>query len=133
MRASDCVMILAERVRAIIGRPILLKRMFGGLTFMLNGNMLCCVSNKGLMARVGAAAESDALARPFATRCLGAGRPMAGFILVDPRALTSEAELRVWVQMALDYVGQLPPKEPNARRSKPRAPKPAIPQARRVR
>lgn len=125
-------MILAERVRAIIGQPVPLNHMFGGLTFMLNGNMLCRVSNKGLMARVGAAAESDALARPFATRCLGAGRPMVGFILVDPRALTSEAELRVWVQMAMAYVGKLPPKEPKARKSKPRAPKPATPQSRRV-
>lgn len=101
MSASDSVMILTERVRAIIGQPILLKRMVSGLTFMLNGNMLCCVSNKGLMARVGAAAKSDLLSRPFATRCLGAGRPMAGFILVDPRGVTSEVELRAWVQMAV--------------------------------
>ncbi|WP_165351145.1 TfoX/Sxy family protein [Ciceribacter ferrooxidans] len=125
-------MILAERIRAIVGQPILPKPMFGGLTFLLNGNMLCCVSNKGLMARVGAAAESDALTRPFATRCLGAGRPMAGFILVEPRGVSSDSELRAWVQMTLDYVGKLPPKEPKARKSKPRAPKPAVPQSRRV-
>lgn len=127
MSADDSAMILSGRVRAIIDRPVLVKRMFGGRTFMLDGNMLCCVSNKGLMARVGAAAEGAALARPFATRCLGAGRPMAGFILVDPRGVTSETELRAWVQMALDYVGTLPPKKPKTPKVKPRAPRTSRP------
>ncbi len=85
MESVGSAEILAERVRAVLDRPITVKRMFSGLTFMLEGNMLCCVSTKGLMVRVGAAAESEALKRPLVARCLGAGRPMAGFLLVDPQ------------------------------------------------
>jgi hypothetical protein len=103
--------ILADRVRhALKGRPVTTRRMFGGLTFLLDGNMLCCVSGKGLMARVGAAGEPDALARPYATRCLGAGRPMRGFILVAPRGVASDTDLGGWLDRALRYVEELPPK-----------------------
>jgi hypothetical protein len=123
MSAGESVVVLTERINVILDEPIVPKRMFGGLTFMLNGNMLCCASSKGLMVRVGTAAESEALARPIAARCLGAGRPMAGFILVDHQGLTSDADLCAWVQMALDYVGKLPPKEPGRRKPKARSPK----------
>src|ERR1700730_14704753 len=105
------VEILAERVRAGIDRPIVAKRMFAGLTFMLEGNMLCCVSTKGLMVRVGAAAESEALKRPLVARCLGTGRPMAGFLLVEPQGVAGDADLRAWLGLALAYVGDLPPKK----------------------
>src|SRR6266702_2977125 len=85
MEPSNATDILADRVRDLLGnRPITAKRMFGGLTFLLSGNMLCCVSAKGLMARIGAAAEPAALAKPYAAPCLGSGRRMAGFILVEP-------------------------------------------------
>lgn len=103
--------ILISRVRsALEGRPFTAKRMFGGLTFLLNGNMLCCVSDRGLMARVGADAEPSALRRPHATPCLGAGRPMAGFILVQPDGVAADSDLNEWLEMAIAYVEQLPPK-----------------------
>lgn len=106
--------------RALRGRDYEVRRMFGGKTFMLGGNMLCCVSPKGLMARVGAAAEPDALSRPHAEPCLGAGRRMAGFIIVDFAGLTSDPEVGHWVGQALDYVGALPPKDkvPKPRKSR---------------
>ena len=105
--------ILADRVRRLLApRPAAAKRMFGGLTFMLSGNMLCCVSEKGLMVRVGAAAEAEALAKPHATPCLGAGRPMAGFIMVASPGLVADADLKDWLGRALRYVEALPPKEP---------------------
>jgi hypothetical protein len=104
--------ILADRVRyALKDRPVTAKRMFGGLTFLLNGNMLCCVSEKGLMARVGAAAEPAALAEPHAAPCLGAGRRMAGFILVEPPGVASVGDLQGWLGLALAYVERLPPKQ----------------------
>lgn len=103
--------LLTERVRdALQGRPITAKRMFGGLTFLLAGNMLCCVSNKGLMVRIGAEAEPAALKKPHAAPCLGAGRRMAGFILVAPPGLKTNAALLGWLDMALAYVGTLPAK-----------------------
>lgn len=98
--------------------------MFGGKTFMLSGNMLCCVSPKGLMARVGAAAEPEALASPHAEPCLGAGRRMAGFIIVDFAGLTSDAEVWHWVGKALAYVGALPPKDKVSKPRKSRKTKP---------
>jgi TfoX/Sxy family transcriptional regulator of competence genes len=107
---------LAERVRrALTHAPLEERRMFGGITFLLNGNMLCCVSKHGLMARVGKSAETDALARPFATRCLGAGRPMAGFIRVAPEGIADDRALAGWLRMALAYVEPLPPKQPKKR------------------
>jgi TfoX/Sxy family transcriptional regulator of competence genes len=88
------------------------KAMFGGQTFLHRGNMLCCVSKKGLMVRVGAAGEPAALASPFATRCLGAGRPMAGFVLIEPRGLEDDGDLVRWLAMARVYVEPLPEKPP---------------------
>ena len=110
------VEILTQRVRATLNRPTTLKRMFSGLTFMLEGNMLCAVSAKGLMVRIGAGAEPEALKRPFVARCLGAGRPIAGFLLVEPDGVVSEADLRAWLNLAVVYVGSLPPKKPKPRK-----------------
>jgi TfoX N-terminal domain len=96
--------------------------MFSRLTFMLEGNVLCCVSTKGLMVRVGAAAEPEALKRPLVARCLGAGRPMAGFLMVEPEGVASDADLRAWLDLALAYVGDLPPKKAKPRKTKSRGP-----------
>jgi hypothetical protein len=84
--------------------------MFGGITFLLNGNMLCCASAKGLMVRVGAAAEAAALRSRHASPCLGAGRPMAGFIIVEPAGIAAESDLLRWLSVARAYVETLPPK-----------------------
>jgi TfoX/Sxy family transcriptional regulator of competence genes len=96
-------------VRASIGRPVVIKRMFGGRIFMMDGNMLCGVSPKGLMVRVGAVGESAALERPFATR-LRPGKGMAGFLRVTPEGVADNADLDDWVERALAYVDTLPPK-----------------------
>lgn len=123
MRRKANVEVLAERVRSCLDRPVTAKRMFGGLTFLLDGNMLCCVSAKGLMVRVGTAVEPDALRRPFVARCMGAGRPMAGFLLVEPRGIVNDFDLRSWLGLALAYVGELPPKDAKPRKSNRVTPK----------
>ena len=111
MKTLTAAEILEERVRERLdGQAVTAKRMFGGVTFMLEGNMLCCVSAKGLMARVGAAQEAAALQRPHAARCLGAGRPMAGFVLVDPPGVADDQDLDQWIALARAYVTRLPPK-----------------------
>lgn len=102
-----------ERVRDFLPHERTLeKRMFGGVTFLLNGNMLCCVSKKGLMVRVGKDAEDAALSRPHATPCLGTGRRMAGFIIIQPKGIESDMELRFWLDLARSYVDSLPAKPP---------------------
>jgi TfoX/Sxy family transcriptional regulator of competence genes len=110
--------ILAVRVeRCLPAGFATTKQMFGGLTFLYRGNMLCCVSRKGLMVRVGAEAEREALASPFASRCLGAGRPMAGFIMIEPTGIKSDRDIARWLAMARSFVEALPPKTPRASRA----------------
>jgi hypothetical protein len=115
---------LAARVRASLAVDLFTEqRMFGGVAFLLGGNMLCCASRKGLMVRVGREAEAAALSRPFAAPCLGAGRPMPGFIMVEPRGLASDAQLDGWVDLAKAYVLALPPKSAGKARASSRGPR----------
>jgi len=107
--------------------PCLQQRMFGGVAFMMNGNMLCCASNKGLMVRVGAIGEEEALSRPHAKHCMPAGRPMTGFILVDPEGVEDENDLAGWLALARRYVESLPLKHRKTKTPKKKHHKPTRP------
>jgi TfoX/Sxy family transcriptional regulator of competence genes len=98
---------LAER------RGLVEKRMFGGICWMLDGNMLCGIARDSFMFRVGRALEAEALARPGARIMDFTGRPMRGFVLVDPDA-AEDAGLENWIALAGRYVAALPPKAPRA-------------------
>src|SRR3954469_11408029 len=81
---QDKAVVLAERIRTVLPEGHASdKRMFGGITFLVNGNMLCCAFKSGLMLRVGRDAEAGALSRPF-VRPLSKTRKMSGFVLVEP-------------------------------------------------
>ena len=111
---------LAERIRAIVGDDPNIGeiRMFGGLCFTLNGNMLVIARGKsGLLARVGEDGEADALARPGVERMVMNGRRMTGFVTVPEDGL-DEKSLGEWIARATSYVGPLP-----AKVKKPRAPR----------
>ena len=85
---------LAARVRAeLAAERITEQRMFGGIAFLLGGNMLCCASRNGLMVRIARDREAEALKRPFAGPCMGTGRPMAGFIMVEPAGIAGDESL----------------------------------------
>lgn len=114
---------LAHSVRAALAGcgDIREVRMFGGITFLLDGNMLCCASKKGLMVRVGAAAEPLVLESPHASPCLGTGRPMAGFIMINPAGLAKDGDLKHWIGLARVYVEKLPAKPEKPRASSSRA------------
>lgn len=104
---------LAERVRAIIGDDpnVSEKRMFGGICFMLNGNMLVCPMKSGsLLVRVGKENEAAAIALPGAAPMTMSGRRMGGFVEVTREALESEKALSGWIARATDFVATLPPK-----------------------
>ena len=103
---------LAERVRErLAGRPgIDERRMFGGLAFMLDGNMCCCVTEHGLMVRVGPDRYEDALAQPYAGVMDMTGRPMRGWVLVELEGLTSDDVLARWVTQGAEFASTLPPK-----------------------
>jgi TfoX/Sxy family transcriptional regulator of competence genes len=97
---------LVLRLRALLAdqADLVEKRMFGGLTFMVRGNMTVGVTSKGeLMARVGADQHEKALAMAGARVMDHGGKSMVGFIFVDPQAVESAKELNAWVTMALKY------------------------------
>ena len=102
---------LATRVRKVLGdQPELVeKKMFGGLAFLLHGNMACGVRGEDLIVRVAAEAADAALGEPGTRPFDLTGRPMKGWLLVD----TGHAEgddLRRWVDRGLAYANSLPPK-----------------------
>ena len=103
---------LAERVRGNLAvySGIDERRMFGGLAFMLGGNMCCCVTEHGLMVRVGPDGYEDALAQPHARVMDLTGRPMRGWVLVEPEGLASDAMLGRWVEQGAEFAGTLPAK-----------------------
>jgi TfoX/Sxy family transcriptional regulator of competence genes len=109
---------LAERIRAVLAGTGSLRevRMFSGLCFMLNGNMLAGTSKRGLLVRVGKDQHARALARPDAKPMEMSGRPMQGYVLIDPPP-RDEQSLRDWLELAVAFVNTLPPKPP---RSTPR-------------
>jgi TfoX/Sxy family transcriptional regulator of competence genes len=95
-------------------------RMFGGVGFMLNGNLLVGASPRGLLVRVGKNAHHDALTRPGARPMVMRGRTMEGYVYVDPPELTARS-VRAWVQLAIEFVGTLPRKASQVGRSKTKA------------
>jgi len=103
---------LADRVRQIFGRRRgqSEKKMFGGVGFLLNGNMCVGIWKTSLIVRVGPAAYASALAQPHVREFDITGRPMAGWVLVEAEGLDDEAALRGWIARALEFVGSLPAK-----------------------
>lgn len=105
---------LVERIRAVIdvSGGLVEKRMFGGLAFLLHGNMALGVIGSDLIVRVGADAYSAALeesgARPFDMT----GRPMRGWVVVGPEATTEDGELERWLARGVAHAASLPPKAP---------------------
>lgn len=102
---------LAERVRAeLAGEDGLTERkMFGGLAFMLHGNMACGIVKDELMLRLGPEGADRALDEPHVRAMDFTGKPMTGMVFVAPEGLGDDA-LRCWVDEATAYVRVLPPK-----------------------
>jgi hypothetical protein len=110
---------LADRMRSLLARErgLTEKRMFGGLAFLINGNMAVSASGQGgLMVRVDPG-ETDKLAsrghvRPFEMR----GRPMDGWLRVDVEGVRTKRQLEVWVTRGVAYARSLPSKKPTAKK-----------------
>jgi hypothetical protein len=100
---------LAGRVRAALGKKkgLVEKKMFGGVAFLLNGNMCVGVHRDALIARVDPA-ETDALLKEKDARVFDlTGRPMKGWILVGPGGVATEAGLAKWVTRCDTYCRSL--------------------------
>ena len=102
---------IARRVQKVLERRegLTERKMFGGIAFMLEGNMCCGVTNDDLMVRVGADGLEDALAQPHARPMDFTGRPMKGFVFVDAAEL-GDRDLRKWVQRGVAFAESLPAK-----------------------
>jgi len=103
---------LAARVRQAIGheRAVEEKRMFGGLGFLLRGNLLVAIWGTGLIVRVGVERAAELLGKPFVRPFDVTGRPMKGWLVVEAEALDSDVQLAEWIELAREFVAALPPK-----------------------
>jgi len=84
--------------------------MFGGLCFLLNGNMSFGIVGNELMVRVGPAAYLDALALPQVREMDFTGRSMRGMVFVSEDGISEDDDLKGWLQRGLDFAGTLPAK-----------------------
>jgi hypothetical protein len=104
---------LAWRIRAALAdeEGVTEKAMFGGLAFLLHGNMAVTASSRGgLMIRVGKEAVEDALARPHTKQIEMRGRPMPGWIHVSAEGARTKREVGVWARRGIAFTRTLPPK-----------------------
>ncbi|GAA4713605.1 Transcriptional regulator of competence genes, TfoX/Sxy family [Promicromonospora umidemergens] len=104
---------LADEIRTVLdGEPrVTERRMFGGLSFMINGNLAVAVrGSAGILVRVGADAAEELERATAATRAVMGARVMKVWLQVGTDALGTEAELSAWVRRGVDHAQSLPPK-----------------------
>jgi hypothetical protein len=103
---------LVQRVREVMGElpGYVEKKMFGGVGFMLHGNMACGVNGADLIVRVGPEQYESALAEPHTRPFDMTGRPMKGWVVVTAEGYEADADLKGWVQHGVAYASSLPAK-----------------------
>ena len=103
---------LAERIRKVLARRkgLTEKKMFGGLAFMVHGNMYCGVLKDDLVFRVGPERYEKALSQPHTRPMDFTGRPIRGFVFVGPGGCRTDKALAKWVKQAVEFAMTLPRK-----------------------
>jgi hypothetical protein len=103
---------LARRVRKMFADQAGMDemKMFGGVGYLLNGNMACGILNSDLIVRVGSAAYADTLKLPGTREFDITGRPMKGWVMVPDAGRQSDADLLAWVQRGVGFALTLPAK-----------------------
>jgi len=103
---------LAARVRKLLKRRkgFSERKMFGGICFMLHGNMCCGVVKTDLMLRLGPQRAPGALNEPHTRKMDFTKRPMKSMIFVEPNGHEDDEDLRSWVGQAAAFATSLPPK-----------------------
>jgi len=103
---------LAQRIRErMLHLPEYMERkMFGGVCFLLHGNMACGILNDDVIVRVGKEAYESALAESHTSVFDTTGRPMTGWVMVSPAGHRSDEQLDAWLQRGVDFAESLPPK-----------------------
>jgi TfoX/Sxy family transcriptional regulator of competence genes len=103
---------LAERLRQKLVPTVQVdeKKMFGGIAFMLNGNMLVGVIKDAMIVRVGPDGHAAALKQPGARPFDLTGKPMSGWVMVSKKGYDTDRALERWIHLALEFVRTLPTK-----------------------
>ena len=103
---------LAGRIRDVFAgqRGITEKKMFGGIGFMLNGNMCVGVWQTSMIVRLGPDRAAEALNKPFVVEFDVTGRPMKGWAMIEAEGMETDRQLREWVELAVEFVEGLPRK-----------------------
>lgn len=107
---------LAQRIRETLADrdvdagPIVEKKMFGGLAFLVSGNMSIGVRDDELMVRVGKDGHEDALAQSHARPMDFTGRPLKGFVYVEAEGIAEDEDLAAWVERGVAFASSLPAK-----------------------
>lgn len=103
---------LADRIRVALRRRrhVVEKKMFGGVGFLLGGNLCCAVWKDSLILRLGPDQYDDALAEDHVHLFDITGRPMMGWVMVDPEGIVDHESLSEWLNRAYHFCRSLPPK-----------------------
>lgn len=98
--------LLADRIRNILKDKnvhYLEKKMMGGLTFMVDEKMCVGIVKNDLMARVGEKVYEECLGKKACKEMNFTGRPLKGYVFIEPEGIDMDEELAYWIQLALDY------------------------------
>ena len=100
---------LADRIRKTIGKNknVTEKKMFGGLSFLLNGKMFCGVLKEDLVLRISHGEYEGALKKPNVRPMDFTGRPMKGFIYVNQNGCKSDKDIRKWIELSYNHAASL--------------------------
>jgi len=103
---------LADRIRVVLprGKRFEEKKMFGGVGYLLNGNMCVGIWKDSLIARLGPEQGEAALREPYVKEFDITGRPMKGWVMVLPEGIEEDDQLKEWVARASKFVAKLPKK-----------------------
>lgn len=102
---------LAERLRSQLdGLPVVEKKMFGGVGFLINGNMACGVHKDDLLVRVNPDRNEVLLKKPHVKPFDMTGRPMKGWLLVAADGVKTDKQLSAWVKEGIEFASALSPK-----------------------
>jgi TfoX/Sxy family transcriptional regulator of competence genes len=96
---------LADRIRELLSfkRKVEEKKMMGGLTFMVNNKMCVGIAGDDLMARIDPDIYESALKKKGCREMDFTGRPMRGFVFIDPEGIKTQKDLSYWLELALEY------------------------------
>ena len=102
---------LAERIRSELnGVPFVEKKMFGGVGFLLNGNMACGVNKDDLIVRVDPEKDAALLKKPHVRPFDMTGRPMKGWLVVEADGVKTDKQLNTWIKEGVAFALTLPAK-----------------------